>query len=148
VTFLFGCGSSGSDEAQEEMDQVYSQIVEYINNEDYDSAWNELQDAYSSVDYADWPNGDSKMNLYRLYYKKQEKYDDEMEVLLAYLESFDFKAILESEDEDDAFDKENVKYVIGQVYDIIDLVSEDNKQAAIDLIGQDTLEQYKEGMGS
>lgn len=148
LSVLFGCGSSGSGKTQEEKDSEFFQISEYINNADYDAAWNALQDAYGSVEYADSNDGFNKMNQYRLYYIKQEKYDDAMDVLLAYLGSYDFKALLESEDEDDASTKENVKYVIGQVYDIIDLVSEDNKQEAIDLIGQDTLEQYKEGMGS
>jgi hypothetical protein len=149
LSVLFGCGNSdNSGDSQEEENQVYFQIAEDINNADYDTAWNELQDAYGSVDYSDTYDGFNKMNLYRLYYIKLEKYDDAMDVMLEYLGSYDFKTILESEDEDDAFDKENVKYVIGQVYDILDSVSEDKKQAAIDLIGQETLEQYKEGMGS
>jgi hypothetical protein len=148
LSVLCGCGGSDSnDNLQEEM-AAQSEVVEEINNADYEAAWEGMQDMYADVEYANTTEGFNKMNMYRLYYVKQEKYDEAMDEMLAYLESFDFMKILESEDEDDASDQQNVKYVIGQVYDILESVSADKKQEAVELIGQDTLEKYKEGMNS
>lgn len=87
---LTGCGGSDSanQDAQGNKD-VYFEIVEEINNGDYDAAEADIKEQYGSVEYSLSSDGVNKMNINRLLYDKQEKYEEEMNVLLEYLQAFE-----------------------------------------------------------
>lgn len=139
---LTGCGGSDSanQDAQGNKD-VYFEIVEEINNGDYDAAEADIKEQYGSVEYSLSSEGVNKMNINRLFYDKQEKYEEEMNVLLEYLQAFDFKSVLETEEVSE--DKENVKFAVKQINEISEKVSDETRNKAVEIVGQDILDSYK-----
>lgn len=140
VLMLFGCGNAENEEQQAQQD-IYFQIVDEINNGDYSTAFSEMEKTYGDIEYTDSENGTNKMNIYRLYYDKQEKYEDEMNVLLEYLQIYDFREVLATEEASE--DKENVRRVIKCINKIIEKVSDDTRNTVIEKVGQDILDSYK-----
>ena len=128
-------------EEQEEKRQRFFDIVQMINDGKYDEAATNIQTYYGDYDYKS-AEGINKVSLQRFLYHEQEKWDDEMQGLLDYLEANkDFKDKLQKGEVND--DVQNLKFVISCASDIIDLVSPQKKQEAIELIGQELLDEYK-----
>lgn len=140
VLMLFGCGNAEKEEQQAQRD-IYFQIVDEINNGDYSTAFSDMEKTYGNIEYTDSENGTNKMLIYRLYYDKQEKYEDEMHVLLEYLQIYDFREVLATEEASE--DKENVKFVIKDINKISEKVSDDTRNKVIEIVGQDILDSYK-----
>ena len=141
IALLVGCGNSAKEEQKKKADTFFK-IADEINNGEYEKAFKDLESTYENVDYASEPDGDNKMLQYRFYYDKQQMYDEEMDVLIEYLQANDFENILRSKEV--SVDKENVEMAIGCVSDILDKVSGDRKEKAIDIIGKENLEASKE----
>ena len=124
-----------------EENQRFFDIVQMINDGKYDEAATNIQTYYGNCDYKS-AEGINKVNLQRLLYQNQEKWDDEMQVLLDYLEANkDFKDKLQKGEVND--EVQNLKFVVSCASDIIDLVSPQKKQEAIELIGQELLDENK-----
>lgn len=138
VVMLGACGSEK--ESQTNKNDTYFEIVEEINNKNYDSALSEMEDAYGTNDYTG-VDGFNKMNLYRLYYEKQGMYDEEITVLLDYLQANDFKAKLALEEISE--EKNDIQYAIDRVKDILDKISPSKKENAANLIGEDLLQEHE-----
>ena len=100
-----------------------------------------MEKTYGNIEYTDSENGTNKMLIYRLYYDKQEKYEDEMNVLLEYLQIYDFREVLATEKASE--NKENVKFVIKRINEISEKVSDDTRNKVIKIVGQDILDSYK-----
>lgn len=114
----------------------FLEIVQLINDEKFDEAEASLQNCYGRYGYSG-AEGFNKANLQRLSYDGQEKWDDEMQVILDFLEvNYDFKEKLQDGDV-------GIKVMISCAGRIIDEVSQEHKQAAIDLIGQDLLDENR-----
>lgn len=140
VLMLFGCANTEKEEQQAQQD-IYFQIVDEINNGDYSTAFSDMEKTYGNIEYTDSENGTNKMLIYRLYYDKQEKYEDEMNVLLEYLQIYDFREVLATEKASE--NKENVKFVIKRINEISEKVSDDTRNKVIKIVGQDILDSYK-----
>ena len=122
-----------------EENQRYFDIVQMINDGKYDEAATNIQTYYGDYDYKGI-DGFSKALLQSSLYHEQEKWDDEMQVILDFLETNeDFKEELQKRNEEVTDSRVMVSYAS----DIIDLVSPQKKQEAIELIGQELLDKYK-----
>lgn len=120
---------------QQEKNQKYFEIVHIIDDGKYDEAATSIQTYYGQSDYKG-TEGWNRANLQRLMYHKQEKWDDEMGIILDYFaENSDFKDVIAG----GGSDAINYSAMISCANDILDLVLPKNKQAAIDLIGEDLL---------
>lgn len=139
---LTGCGGSESEEQKaQEKREAYFEITEEINNGDYEAAEASIKELYGNVEYSLSSDGVNKMNSYRYFYDKQERYEEEMNVLLEYLQAFDFKSVLETEEVSE--DKETVKFAIKQINEISEKVSDETRNKAVEIVGQDILDSYK-----
>lgn len=138
IAIAMPSGSSngaGLSKEQQEENQRYFDIVQMINDGKYDEAETNIQIDYGENSYKG-VDGWNKANLQRLLYDKQEKWDDEMQIILNYLkENGDFKDAIARGD------GETTEYslMISCASKILDQVSPQNKQKAIDLIGEDLL---------
>ena len=139
VAMLEACGSEK--ESQTNKNDTYFEIVEEINNENYDSALLEMEDAYGTNDYTG-VDGFNKMNLYRLYCEKQEMYEEEITVLLDYLQANDFETKLALEEISE--EKNDIQYAVDRVKDILDKVSPSKKENAVNLIGENLLQKNED----
>lgn len=140
VFVIWGIASAPSEKAGIEEQQVsnddFFEIVQLINDGKFDEAEVSLQKCYGRYGYSG-ADGFNKANLQRLLCDKQGKWDDEMQVILDFLEvNYDFKEKLQSGDVD-------IKLMISCAGRIIDKVSQERKQAAIDLIGQNLLDENR-----
>ena len=68
-------------------------------------------------------------------------YEEEMNVLLEFIQSCDFKNILATEEV--STEKEDVKYVIKCINETSEKVSDETRNKAIEIVGQDILDSYK-----
>ncbi len=142
---LVGCG------AKVPSNEEYFAIVGLIDDGKYAEAEAQIDTRYGQFDYGEETVGTNKMNLYRLLYDKQGLYDQEMEVLLEYLAAYDFKDELENPpqppfDTDEALSASNriLMWVSAahSINEIMELVSPEKAQEAVDLVGEDILEKY------
>lgn len=125
--------SNGSGLSKE--DQRYFEIVQMINDGKYTEAETNIQMDYGKKSYKG-VDGWNKANLQRLLYHKQEKWDDEMQIILNYLtENSDFKDEIARGDGGIS----GYSVMVSCASKILDQVSPQNKQKAIDLIGEDLL---------
>ena len=139
---LTGCGGSESaEQIAQEKREAYFEITEEINNGDYEAAEASIKEQYGNVEYSLSSDGVNKMNIYRYFYDKQEMYEEEMNVLLEFIQSCDFKNILSTEEE--STEKEDVKYVIKCINETSEKVSDETRNKAIEIVGQDILDSYK-----
>lgn len=135
--FVGGCGDS-SEKQQQEENQKYFETVDLIKNGDYETALNNIENLYGNADYADHLDGANKMILYHLYYHYQQRYEEEMDVLLEYLQANNFEKIMESTDEN--ADKVSIRAAIHSVSEILDKVSADKRDEVIQIVGKTYLD--------
>lgn len=140
VFVIWGIASTPSEKAGIEEQQVseddFYEIVQLINDGKFDEAEASLQKCYGKYGYSG-VEGFNKANLQRLSYDRQEKWDDEMQVILDFLEvNSDFKEKLQDGDA-------GIRVMISCASRIIDEVSQEHKQAAINLIGQNLLDENR-----
>lgn len=83
---MVSCGSEEKiDDSIAARNYNYFDIVDMIENEKYKEALTRINEVYFDVDYATEMDGFNKMNLLRLYYEKQELYDDAAEIVMQYI---------------------------------------------------------------
>ncbi|MGN1317681.1 MAG: hypothetical protein ACI4VF_01600 [Lachnospirales bacterium] len=133
--------SASKEELMEDLKEA-KEITDLINNGNYPEAFVKLEERFKDVDYSDWNKSTEKCHSYRLYYDKQGMYDEEMTVLLDYIAAY---GVPEEPSEDDTENEKNEKnmkkyeydYDIKCVKEILDKVSEENKNKAINLLGSE-----------
>lgn len=138
ILLMIGCGNGKSDISQEEESQAYFEMVEMINQKNYTGAEEKIIEAYGNISFNTENFGFNKMNILRLFYLEQGKYDAAMDVLMKYFEE---NGYLEKWDETkkDPQRLENAEYVIGQVKRILDLVSEEKRAEVMEYFGDKIL---------
>ena len=138
ILLMIGCGNGKSVISQEEERQAYFEIVEMINQKNYIGAEEKIIETYGNISFNTENFGFNKMNILRLCYLEQGKYDATMDVLMKYFEE---NGYLEKWDETkrDPQRLENAEYVIGQVKGVLDLVSEEKKAEVMEYFGDKIL---------
>lgn len=98
-----------------------------------------METEYGACDYAE-SEGSNKMNMYRMYYLKQEMYDDAIHVIMDYVrENKLAEQIGNFEDEND----ENIfKYCVKEISDNYEFLSEEMQDQVMGYIGSEILQEY------
>ncbi len=146
--YLAGCDGK---QAKVLLNEEYFDLVGLIDDGKYAEAEAKIDTKYGQFDYGEETAGTNKMNLYRLLYDKQGLYDQEMDVLLEYLAAYDFKNELEDPpqplfdtDETQSASNRILMWVsaVHSINKIMDLVSPEKTQEAVNLVGEEILGKY------
>ena len=90
VVLTLSCVSCEKEKSTEEImaenNYTFFDVVNFINEGNYDAAKARIDEVYGNVNYSDDSTESyNKMNLLRMYNEKQEKYNEAAEEILAYL---------------------------------------------------------------
>jgi hypothetical protein len=89
LTFI-GCSEEQTtEEIIEQNKYKYFDIVEMINNKNFEEAFFRINEVYSKTNYSDTSEAFNKMNLLRLYYEKQGMTEEAVNEIELYLASID-----------------------------------------------------------
>jgi len=139
IILLAGCGANNTD-TQSNKQYEYFDVVEMIENGDYDDAKVRIDEVYKTTDYSS-VKGFNKAILMKLYYEKQKKYDEAIdEMLKAYNDGNYAKKIADGIEGTD--EEIPARTIMQSINELLENVSEEKKSEVLTKIDKDIISKY------
>lgn len=143
---IVGCGKNANEEI-EERQYEYFDVVEMINNGDYESAKLRIDEVYGDETDYSTTKGHNKALLMRMYYKSQCMYDEAIDEMLKIIKDNNYLDKLEAFDsagEDSAINEEkyDFQFSVRAINELLERASAEKVEETLSVISREILNKY------